>query len=70
MLRTFPGKIKHTEETVGFETSDTKVFWNETIKKTKKNLLEAVCIGISERLFTIEQKFWVKLRYLEKQQES
>ena len=47
-----------------------KVFWNETIKKTEENLLEALWIGICERLFTIEEKFWAELRYLEKEQES
>ena len=55
---------------IEFETSDLKVFWNETIKKTEENLLEALCIGICERLLTIEETFWAKLRYLEKHQES
>ena len=53
-----------------FETSDLKVFWNEAIKKTEENLLEALCFGIYERLFTIEENFWGEIRYLEKQQES
>ena len=52
------------------ETSDLKVFWNETIRKTEENLLEALCIRICERLFTVEEKFWAELRFLEKQQES
>ena len=55
---------------IEFETSDLKIFWNETIRKTEGNLLEALCIGICERLFTIEEKFWAELRYLEKEQES
>ena len=55
---------------IEFETNDLNVFWNETIKKTEENFLEALCIGICERLFTIEEKFWAELRYLEKQQES
>ena len=55
---------------IEFETSDLKVFWNETIKKTGENLLEVLCIGICERLFTIEEKFWAELCYLEKEQES
>ena len=38
---------------IEFETSDLKVFWNKTIKKTEDNLLETLCIGIFERLFTI-----------------
>ena len=32
--------------------------------------MEALCIGICERLFTIEEKFWAELHYLEKQQKS
>ena len=55
---------------IEFETNDLKVFWNETIKKTEENLLEALCIGVCERLFAIEEKFWAELRCLEKQQES
>ena len=55
---------------IEFETSDLKVFWNKTIKKTEENLLEPLCIGIYERLFTIEENFWAELRCLEKQQES
>ena len=42
---------------IEFETSDLKVFWNETIKKTDENILKALCIGICERLFTIEENF-------------
>ena len=55
---------------IEFETSDLKIFWNETIRKTEENLLEALCIGICERLFTIEEKVWAELRCLEKEQES
>ena len=55
---------------IEFETSDLKVFWNEAIKKSEENLLEALCIGICERLFTIEEKFWAELRYFEEEQES
>ena len=55
---------------IEFETSNLKIFWNETIKKTEENLLEALCIRICERLFTIEEKFWAESSYLEKQQES
>ena len=46
---------------IEFETSHLKVFWNETIKKIEENLLEALCIGFCERLFTIEEKFWAEL---------
>ena len=55
---------------IEFEASDLKVFWNETIRKAEDNLLEALCIVIWERLFTIKEKFWAELRYLEKEQES
>ena len=54
---------------IEFETSDLKVFWNETIK-TDENLLKALCVEICERLFTIEENFWTELRYLKKHQES
>ena len=37
------------------KTSYSKVFWNERIKKTEENLLAALCIGICEKLFTIEE---------------
>ena len=55
---------------IEFQTTNLKICWNETIKKTEENLLEALCIGICERLFTIEERFWAELRYLEKEQES
>ena len=40
------------------------------MKKTKENLLETLCIEICERLFTVKEKFWAELHYLEKEQES
>ena len=48
-----PGWIKHKREKplIEFETSDLKVFWNETIKKTEKNLLESLCIWISKIVY-------------------
>ena len=55
---------------IEFKASDFKGFWNKTINKTEENLLEALSIEICERLFTIEEKFWAELHYLEKQQES
>ena len=55
---------------IEFETSDVKVFWNETIKKAEESLLVGLCTEICERLFTIEETFWAELRYLEKQEES
>ena len=55
---------------IEFETSDLKVFWNDTIKRSEDNLLEALCIGICERLFTIKERVLAELRYFEKEQES
>ena len=43
-----------------------KVFWKETIENTEKDLLEALCVGICERMFSIEKKFWDELYQLEK----
>ena len=52
-----PGRIKHTKKPfIEFETGNLKIFWHETVKKTKENLLEALSIGISEGLFTIKEK--------------
>lgn len=64
--RTIPGRIKIRKELfIEFESSDSNVFSNEIIKKAEENLLEALCIGILERLFSNEEKPWAKLRYLE-----
>ena len=43
---------------IEFESDELKVFWNETIVNTEKDLLEALCVGISERIFSIKKKFW------------
>ena len=39
-----------------FESDDLRVFWKETIVNTEKDLLEALCVGICERMFNIEKK--------------
>ena len=44
---------------IEFERSDLKVFWNKTIKNTEENLLESLCIGICERLFTVKEKLCI-----------
>ena len=49
-----------------FESDELKVFWKETIENTEKDLLEALCVGICERMFIIEKKFWNELYQLEK----
>ena len=55
---------------VEFETSDLKVFCIEKIKRAEKDLLEALYIGICERLPTTEENFCAELQYLEKEQKS
>ena len=50
---------------IEFESDDLKVFWQETLAKTERDLLEALCVGICERMFTLESKFWNELRDLE-----
>ena len=54
---------------IEFEASDLKVFLNET-KKTEGNPFRSSMHLICERLLTIEEKFWVELSFLAKQQES
>ena len=46
------------------------MFWKETIINTEKDLLEALCVGICERMFNIEKKFWDELYQLEKNNDS
>ena len=33
------------------------VFWKDTIEHTEKDHLEALCVGICERMFSIEKSF-------------
>ena len=42
---------------IEFETSDLKVFSNETIKKTEENLLEALCIGFVKDCLLSKKSF-------------
>ena len=49
---------------IEFESDDLKVFWKETLVKTESDLLEALCVGISERMFKLEERFWKELRAL------
>ena len=48
------------------ESDKLKVFWKETVENTEKNLFEALCVGICERMFSVEKKFWDELYELEK----
>ena len=55
---------------IEFESDELKVFWKETIINTEKDLLEALCVGICERMFNIEKKFWDELYQLEKNNDN
>ena len=55
---------------IEFECDERKVFWKETIVNTEKDLLEALCIGICERMFSIEKTFWDELSQLEKNNDN
>ena len=55
---------------IEFESDELKVFWKETIINTEKDLLEALCVGICERMFNIEKKFWDEVYQLEKNNDS
>ena len=55
---------------IEFESDELKVFWKETIINTEKDLLEGLCVGICERMFNIEKKFWDELYQLEKNNDS
>ena len=55
---------------IEFESDELNVFWKETIINTEKDLLEALCVGICERMFNIEKKFWDELYQLEKNSDS
>ena len=40
---------------IEFESDELKVFWKETIVNTEKDLQEALCVGICERMFSTEK---------------
>ena len=44
---------------IEFESDELKVFWKQTTENTKKDLMEALCVGISERMFSIEKSIWM-----------
>ena len=45
-------------------TDDFIIFWNETLLSAENDLLEALYVGICERMFTLEKKFWDELQEL------
>ena len=51
---------------IEFEYDDLIIFWKETLLSAENDLLEALCVGICERMFTLEKKFWDELRELHK----
>ena len=60
-----PGGLSIKKEPfIEFESDDLKVFWRETLTKTENDLLEALCVGICERLFKLKELLWKELRVL------
>ena len=51
---------------IDFESDDLIIFWKETLLSAENDLLEALCVGICERMFTLEKKFWDELQELHK----
>ena len=51
---------------IEFESDDLIIFWKETLLSAENDLLEALCVGICERMFTLEKKFWDELQELHK----
>ena len=55
---------------IEFESDELKMFRKETIVNTENDLLEALCVGICERMFNIEKTVWDELYQLEKNNEN
>ena len=55
---------------IEFESDELKMFWKETIVNTEKDLLEALYVGICERMFSIEKKCWDELYQLKKNNDN
>ena len=51
---------------IEFESDDLIIFWKETLLSAENNLLEALCVGICDRIFTLKKKFWDELQELHK----
>ena len=51
---------------IEFESDDLIIFWKETLLSAENNLLEALCVGICERMITLEKTFWDELQELHK----
>ena len=46
---------------IGSESDELKAFWKKTITDRENSLLEALCVYICDRMFSIEKKFWDQL---------
>ena len=51
---------------IEFESGNLIIFWKETLLSAENDLLEALCMGICERIFTLEKRFWDELQELHK----
>ena len=51
---------------IEFESDDLIIFWKENFLSTENDLLEALCVVICERMFTLEKTFWDELQELHK----
>ena len=51
---------------IEFESDDLIISWKETFLSAENDLLGALCVGICERIFTLEKKFWDKFHELHK----
>ena len=47
---------------IEFESDDLTIFWKVTLLSAENDLLEVLCVGICERMFTLEKKFWDELQ--------
>ena len=53
---------------IKFESDDLNVFWKNVITTTQEQLLDMLCIGISNRLFKLTESFWKEIDNLEKEE--
>ena len=51
---------------IKFESDDLNVMWKNVITTTQEQLLDMLCIGISNRLFKLTESFWKEIDNLEK----
>ena len=53
---------------IKFESNDLQVIWKNVITTTQEQLLDTLCIGISEKLFNFIDVFWKEIDVLEKEE--